>query len=304
MRSAGAHILQKADESGLHALRRAVVVEMIGLDIGQHGDIGFQTEKRVVGFAGFRHERARLRCRRAHCRQAPPPRRRRRPWGPGRRSAAARRACRSWWSCRAFRRPRSSARDAPPSARPESRRARRRARRAPAPPALPDCPPPRRPRPRPDRHRPPDWPLDGRDRASRRPACSRATAGLAAGSALRIRAGDANAPRLRHLRQRADADAGDPQKMNVCSVLPSTLFLLIKARISFATVVRRVRAAQRPRSPAPSRRGAAGAARSARISALSFDAVRLFSARCRPRPPPPTPAHWPSDGRHRRSAAE
>ena len=49
------HVLHEGDEGVLHGLEGLEVIEMLGVDIGDDGDVGRQLEEGAVGFVGLHH---------------------------------------------------------------------------------------------------------------------------------------------------------------------------------------------------------------------------------------------------------
>ncbi len=49
------HVLDELAEGGAHGVETAVVVEMLGIDVGDDGDIGRQLQEGAVGFVGLHH---------------------------------------------------------------------------------------------------------------------------------------------------------------------------------------------------------------------------------------------------------
>ena len=98
------------------ACERAVEVEVVGLHVGDDGDVGAVDEERAVALVGLGDE-GRHRCRGRRWCRAGRSRRRRRRTGRRRSDAARRRASTSSWSCRWRRRPRPARRPASATAR-------------------------------------------------------------------------------------------------------------------------------------------------------------------------------------------
>ena len=130
------HLVDELDEGGADVVERRVVVQVLAIDVGDHGDDRRELQEGAVALVGFHHQEiavAHARVRAAHGADAAAHHHRRIEPGVVQNGGGH---ARWWWSCRGCRPPRCRTSGA--SARPAVRRAGSRGSAGGAPPALRD----------------------------------------------------------------------------------------------------------------------------------------------------------------------